>query len=173
LYDPTPTTINGTESGITGALGTKYNDSGCTFSSGNLTRVRRDIAYIPTLDIFGNKTDCCYQTAETFTSGNYNGKIRPDKPTSIMKASANAVDDAAKRIRSNNTLYPIIYTIGLGDAGGSDPPDETLMKRIANDRSSPVYDSTQQTGMYAFAPDKAALSRAFAMIASEILRISQ
>jgi hypothetical protein len=93
--------------------------------------------------------------------------MRPDKPITVEKAATNAVDNMANTIRNHSTLYPIIYTIGLGTV------DEPLLKRIANDVGSTSYSTTQQTGLYAYAPDQTQLYRAFAMIQSEILRIAR
>jgi hypothetical protein len=47
------------------------------------------------------------------------------------------------------------------------------MKRVANDPSSPAYDSSEPTGLYVFAPNNTQLNQAFARVASEILRIAQ
>ena len=40
--------------------------AGCSFGSGttDLDHVRRDIAYIPNQDVFGNNANCCYQTPQ-------------------------------------------------------------------------------------------------------------
>ena len=89
-------------------------------------------------------------------------------PTSIGKASFNAADNAAQRIRDDDMIDPIIYTIGLGDPTGAEPPDEQLMKRIANDRTSSIFDPDEPAGMYVFAPDNTQLAQAFSNIASEV-----
>lgn len=145
--------------------------NGCRFAS-SLGYVRRDIAYIPDYDLYGNPTRG-YTPVEVFPSGPYAGKIRPDTPSSVGKASRNAVDNAAQRIRDDDHINPIIYTIGLGDPTGADPPDEVLMRRISNDPASPIYDPTEPPGLYVFAPDKTQLNLAFARVASEILRLAQ
>ena len=82
----------------------------------------------------------------------------------------NVADNIANTARNNSTLRPVIYTIGLGSNGGV---DHEFMRRLANDPSSPVYNDTQQTGMYAYAPTPVDLNYAFVRIASEILRIAQ
>jgi len=145
--------------------------SGCRFTS-NIYYARRDIAFIPNTDLYGNVTNCCYMTAtssDKFSSGPAYiiGKMRPDKPITIEKAATNAVDNMANTIRNHSTLYPTIYSIGLGTV------DAVLLKRIANDPASTSYSTTQQTGLYAYAPDQTQLYRAFAMIQSEILRIAR
>jgi Mg-chelatase subunit ChlD len=151
---------------------TPISDSaGCRFAS-NGWYVRRDIAYIPDSDYFGNATSG-YDTVPRFTSGVYSGKIRPDKPDAIGKASKNAADNAARRMRQDPNLSVVIYTIGLGDPNSGEPPDEDFMKRVANDPSSPVYASNEPTGLYVFAPNNTQLNQAFARVASEILRIAR
>jgi Mg-chelatase subunit ChlD len=175
LYALTASGIGSTtEVSISGALGSSADRSGCNFGPGtsNLTRVRMDVAYMPTADQYGNRTDCCYKTVETVPSGPYAGQIRIDRPTAISRASANAADNAAARIRSDAWLNPVIYTIGLGDPESSEPPDDVFMRRASNDPLSPIYDPAKQTGLYVFAPDKSHLGAAFAKIASEILRIA-
>lgn len=149
--------------------------AGCTFGSGttNLDRVRRDIAYIPNQDVFGNNARCCYQTAQTFTSGAYSGFMRPDRPSSVGIASANAVDSAAQRMRNDAQIAPVVYTIGLGNPATGEQPDEVLMRRMSNDRTSPIYDNTKLEGLYVFAASSAELSGAFYRIASEVLRIAR
>jgi hypothetical protein len=141
----------------------------CAFAS-DIYKARRDVAYIPDTDLYGNTTNCCYQSilsSDKFSAGPYAGRMRPDKPVTIEKAATNAVDNLANTIRGHSTLYPIIYTIGLG------PVDAVLLRRIANDPASTSYNVNQQTGMYAYAPDQTQLYRAFALIQSEILRISR
>jgi len=160
LYAPTMSSIT--------AGDTASSDSnGCGFASSVNNRYRRDIAYVPDTDLYGNNLKCCYQTPNNFTSGGYSGYIRPDRPIDIQKAAGNACDNLAATVRADTTLAPVIYTIGLGTV------DEVLLKRMSNDPASPIYDSTKQVGMYAYAPDATQLSAAFAKIASEILRLAR
>ncbi|MBE0657755.1 MAG: VWA domain-containing protein [Bryobacteraceae bacterium] len=143
--------------------------SGCRFLS-NIYYARRDVAYIPNTDLYGNATNCCYMnplSSDKFSSGAYAGKLRPDKPITIEKAASNALDNQANTIRSHSTLYPVIYSIGLASV------DEVLLKRVANDPTGPSYNTSQQPGLYAYAPDQTQLARAFAVIQSEILRIAR
>jgi hypothetical protein len=160
LYAPTLATITANDATLT-------DNNGCQFASSVNNRYRRDIAYIPDTDAFGNNLKCCYTSPATFTSGSYSGFIRPDRPRAIQDAAGNAADSLASRVRLDTTLGPVIYTIGLGSV------DATLLRRMANDPASPIHDSTKQVGMYAYAPDATQLSRAFAQIASEILRLAR
>ena len=146
-------------------------NNGCRFTSWH--KVRRDVAYIPDVDYYGNST-WGYVTPYTFSSGYYAGKIRPDRPIAAGQASKNAADNAARTMRQDPDYTVLIHSIGLGDpSGGSTPPDPDFMKRVANDPDSPAYTDAEPTGMYVFAPDNTQLSQAFARVASEILRISQ
>jgi Flp pilus assembly protein TadG len=108
---------------------------------------RRDVAYIPTSDIYGSSTigfRTDYNSAnQTFTAGQdefpagnpYAGRLRPDQPITMYNVSANAADNQGVTIRSDTTLNPMIITIGLGgNTGGVDsmPVDAELLIRLAN-----------------------------------------
>lgn len=176
LYANYATAINATEfNSIDGPANSETSRDGCSFGAGtaNLNTVRRDIAYIPNADAYGNATNCCYRTVSTFGSGTYSGRIRPDKPSSVGGAATNATDNAATRIRSDATFNPVIYVIGLGDPSGSSPPDQVLLAKVANDPTSASYVDTQPTGLFVFSPNNTQLNLAFARIASEILRLSR
>lgn len=175
VYAPYYTAVNGTDTSINGPSNSETSRQGCAFGPGasNMGTARRDLAYIPTQDVYTNATGCCYRSVATFGSGTYVGKIRPDRPTSIGAAATNATDNAATRIRSDTNLSPVFYVIGLGDPSSSDPPDQTLLAKIANDPTSPGYVKTQTTGLYVFAPNNTQLTQAFSRIASEILRLSR
>ncbi|MCP5117810.1 MAG: hypothetical protein GY953_43885 [bacterium] len=149
--------------------------NGCKFA-GNWSRMRRDVAYIPDEDTYENSTlgSAGYPDPPKFTSGYYDGRIRPDKPIAIGDASRNAADNAARRMRQDANLQVLIYTIGLGDpSGSSTPPDPVFMKRVSNDPDSEAYAEDEPTGLYVFAPDNTQLNQAFARVASEILRLSR
>ncbi len=172
IIEPYASTMTAGDRSINGPLGALDSGAGCAFGAGttnfNLMRyVRRDIAYIPNFDLYNNRMDCCYRSVSTFSSGPYAGRIRPDRPSSVGAASTNATDNAAKRIRQNLAMPTIFYVIGLGSV------DSVLLKRVANDPSSPTYNRDEPTGLYVYAPDKTQLNQAFARIASEILRLAQ
>ncbi len=156
----------------------------CRFYAGDLSYVRRDIAYIPNTDAYGNRLTGPYeppvntsQIHYVFTSGTYNGKLRPDNRWAVVLASTNAVDNQATTIRSDANLRPVIYCIGL--AGNSDnmaeDPDWVLLKRVANanDPQNTIYDPTIPAGLMVEAPTLSELNLAFARVASEILRLAQ
>ncbi len=165
--------------------------SGCSFAS-TAAEERRDVAYIPAQDIYGNatigyKTNFVEQTGgyggnDYFTSGPYAGRLRSDSPSALTNASFNAADDQGTKIRSDVTYGPAIYTIGLG---GNDKygADAEFLMRLANvptgidSKGNPVtnaiYDPNRPRGLYAYAPSSTQLGEAFTIIASSVLRLSQ
>jgi len=172
IIKPYVTSPAAADQAINGPLGALDSGTGCAFVAGttdfnNMRYARRDVAYIPNFDLYNNRMDCCYRSVSKFTSGPYAGKIRPDTPAAVGAAATNATDNAAKRIRQSLAVPTIFYVIGLGDV------DSVLLKRIANDPSSPTYDRSEPTGLYVYAPDRTQLNQAFARIASEILRLAQ
>ena len=145
--------------------------TGSSLALGAGNNVRRDVAYMPDQDIYGNNTDG-YKAVAKFTAGGhpYLNRKRVDVPMALTGASFNAADHAASRIRSNATLGPVLYTIGLGSQGGV---DHEFLRRVANDPASPIYDDAKAAGLYVYAPTPTDLNYAFVRIASEILRIAQ
>jgi hypothetical protein len=134
-------------------------------SNGGPTTVRRDIAYMPDEDIYGNSTDG-YKNIATYAAGQYAGKKRIDRPMDVTAAGFNVTDNLARTIRENATYSPVVYVIGLGDV------DHVLLRRVSNDPASPIYNQDYRDGLYVYAPDQDKLKDAFARIAGEILRIS-
>lgn len=146
--------------------------SGCAFSS-TASSVRRDVAFLPDTDIYGNSTvNQSYKPGVFFPVGHpYAGKIRPDVPIALRHAAYNAADNAAWRIRSDTHLNPVIYVIGLGGTGGAETFDSELMTRIAND-GEPRLQPDRPRGLYVYSPTTQELTNAFLRIASEILRLA-
>ncbi len=173
LYNPIGTAVN--DSGL--ALVTSANAPGCAFVANTAANpinpanssIRRDIAYMPDQDYYGNLTGG-YKAVDNYTSGPYSGRKRIDMPKWVTGAGMNASDNAAYRIRNDNSLKPVIYSIGLGSNGGV---DHEFMRRLSNDLTSPIYDDTKAAGLYAYAATPTDLNAAFVKIASEILRIAQ
>ncbi len=147
--------------------------SGCAFASDNV-RMRQDIAYIPTSDIYGNQT-VGYMTnsSDFYASGPYLNQLRVDTPPAITHSSTNAADNAAFRIRSDTSYAPLIYCIGLGGTDTFGPVDPVFLNRVANTPQSTSYDFTKPSGIYVYAPTSAQLSSAFETVVSEILRLSK
>lgn len=167
----------------------------CKYNSYGATAARRDVAYIPASDIYGNatvgyKTDWIlqsdtYQTnRDRFTSGVYSMQLRPDSAAAISNASYNAADAQGDVIRGDTTFDILIFAIGLGGNPGY-PPDTDFMVRLTNVPSatdpyshqvvtnSRPYDSARPTGKFIYVTDPNQLNTAFAELASSILRLSQ
>jgi len=171
LYNIQVDSPNAQDVTIDGPVDSLTSRRGCAFGPGtrNVNRAYRDVAYVPGHDYYGNRTGCCYyRHLRKFSGGAYNGKIRSDRSDTVIEAATNALDNAAKRMRQDQRISPVIFTIGLGQQ-----VDETLLKRVANDPSSPTYNDVEPTGMYVYAPDKTQLNQAFARVASEILRLAR
>lgn len=160
---------------LSAAQGAVITDSaGCRFAS-STNYIRRDIAYAPASDVYGNAFRGSMMAVDEYGSGNYSGQIRVDTPQSLMKAYKNATYNAAVRIRGDSRIQPVFYNIGLGNPNATDPldvPDTDLLLRMSNDPVSPEYTDTQPSGMFVFAPDNTQLNSAFVRVASEILRIA-
>jgi len=88
-----------------------------------------------------------------------------------MHAAENAADAQAQTIRNDATYKTVIYTIGLGGTS-SQPIDDELLERIANDPRSTSYNSSQSTGEY-IPCTAAGLASAFQQVASQILHLSK
>lgn len=162
---------------------TQYSSSGyendCWYRGGNgagtnTNHLQYDIAYYPNTDLYGTSLISSFQPLSYYAASHpYANKISVNDRTNMMKAAINAVDNMGSRIR-NNALNPnintVVYTIGLGEASTD---QHTLLRRVANDPLSPVFDPTKLEGLYVFAPTAADLNQAFVKIASEILRYAQ
>jgi hypothetical protein len=143
----------------------------CYYLSGG--GATRDIAYYPTTDLYGNRTNTGYKPVQLISGGPYDGFLRPDDATTRLNAAINAVDHAAVRIRNKelNSSMPVqVFCIGLGGAGAA---EHELLKRIANTADSSSYDSNAPTGAYAFAPTPAQLITAFQRVGGEVLHLSK
>jgi hypothetical protein len=111
--------------------------------------------------------------AHTFNKANVYGGI------DWVQAQWNAADSAGQRIRQDvnlanrpgDTKMPIyVYAIGfLGDGGC----DQGLLMRIANDPTSPTYDTTTLPGKYYPAANTEALHDAFETVIATIMRLAK
>ena len=97
----------------------------------------------------------------------------------INNAARNLVEIVANAARNDNGDYKIrIYTIGMGQlvplALGTRPEtSESMLKRIANDRTSPDFNGAELEGKYFYAQTAADVSAAFQGIQNQILRLSR
>lgn len=150
---------------------------GGTVGGGGTSRshVQYDVAYYPDTDLYGTSMRSAdnFRPIVDFPAGNpYAGKIDIRNTPNLTNAAVNTLDNVGKRIRSgalNANLAIVVFTVGLGELG---PEQHTLLRRIANDPTSPIYDATKPAGMYLFAPTASDLTASFTRIASELLRIS-
>lgn len=171
------------------------NSGGCAYqyAYGYPYALRRDIAYIPNTDIYGNtthgyRTDFDYWSQahtsgqDSFPSGPYSGKLRPDSIRTLFNAGYNTTESQGVTIRANNTLNPMIAAIGLG-GNGSYPADAELLIRLANVPSgldpsnnnitNTIYNSSRPQGIYVYSPSASQLANAFAQIASFLVELSR
>ncbi len=130
---------------------------------GSFGTLAQAYSYIPGTDAYGNSATAS-GLAAVARDGNNQIKFTSANSDAISK---NAADDAARSIRNAGT---IIYTIGLDGDGGV---DNTLLRRIANDPASPIFNSSLPAGQYYYSPNAGQLGAAFNSIASEILRLSR
>lgn len=195
---------NGSNTGGTGASSGPFewyntngtavapSQTGCGYMS-NSSRVRRDIAYVPATDIWGNstsgyRTNWDYATSTTiagvdkFGAGHpYVNQIRPDSPRALWNVGANLVDNLGTTIRANTTINPMISTIGLGGNTGQ-PADAEALIRLANlpmgygpsnnAIDNPSYNALRPQGSYAYAPNSSQLAAAFTKVASFVSELA-
>jgi hypothetical protein len=117
---------------------------GCAYLE-DPNRVAADIREIPGTDLYGNSTTGVgYLESALYKKEHVPLNLSAvGSPYQIGLASWNAADDAARRVRQDTQLDILIYVVALGAA--SEPPDEVLLRRIANVGSD---DNT------AYAPDR-------------------
>jgi hypothetical protein len=157
LADPTATSINDTPE----------NRGAPPYCSADTLIPNRFLTGMPSTDLNGNSTNGT-GTISTYASVNLNSVTK----INIAAASENALDDAANRIRSDATLTPVIFAIGLG-SNLYPQPDSTLMLRVANDPTSASYNSSQPSGSYSYAPTSTQLQSAFSGIGSQVLQLAK
>jgi Flp pilus assembly protein TadG len=149
------------------------NSVGCFWNPTPSTLVYTALLGLPAADINGNYTNgagsyAAYKPVDLSLAG----VLTPATAgLNVTNSGLNALDYAAYRIRSDSSFTPTIYCIGLGGNPGF-PPDNVLMARVANDPTSPIFNSSQPQGLYVFAPSIAQLQSAFLRIATEVLRLS-
>jgi hypothetical protein len=136
-----------------------------------------DIQSLPSSDSWGNPINSTWPGGTNSGSGYQFPEpvtLTSFTQQNLQYAGINALDWAAQNARADaltNGTPLVIYTIGLGNASGG-VPDE-LLRRVANDPSSAVYQTTYPSGIYVSSPDTAHLASAFATIADDIMRISK
>jgi Flp pilus assembly protein TadG len=103
----------------------------------------------------------------------------PSQVWNINNAARNLVEIVADSARNDNGDYKIrIYTIGMGQLvplllGTRPETAESMLKRIANDVTSPDFNSAQLEGKYFYAQTAADVAPAFEGIQNQILRLTK
>ena len=157
------------------------NFSGCAFNSsslgtGNTASFSADINNLPSADAFGNATNATWAGGSSspfpysvVTTGNWYYL------QNLENAGINTLDNAAQNARAaaSTAGFPyVVYTIGLNPTiYGS--VNQELLRRVANDPLSAVYQSSYAAGQFYYVPNSGALAGAFAQVASDILRIAK
>ena len=173
-------------------IDSNWNTPNCRFNSGYHQDVS-DFLWMPLTDVFGNQLNPTNAYQPVQVSG---GHVRFDTGWSTTQrwnnyhaGALNATDNAAYRARTNPNLPVYMFVIGLGGQG-TDPPDYTLMQRIANDprgdsfNTPPLYGTCasnpdcvnytdQPQGNFVFSTNQSQLNQAFLQLSSQILRLSQ
>ncbi|HEY7169800.1 MAG TPA: vWA domain-containing protein [Vicinamibacterales bacterium] len=103
----------------------------------------------------------------------------PTQVWNINNAARNLVEIIANAARNDNGDYKIrIFTIGMGQLvrlplGTIPETSESILKRIANDSSSPDFNSAQLEGQYYYAETAEDVGPAFQGIQAQIIRLSK
>jgi Flp pilus assembly protein TadG len=138
----------------------------------------------------GTPTAFPLQSSTLFVNGRRQDQVRPLRhpnaagrfPTEVFNinnAARNLVEIVANAARNDTGDYKIrIFTIGMGQlvplALGTVPESsESMLKRIANDISSPDFNSTQLQGQYYYAQTAEDVGPAFQNIQAQIIRLSK
>jgi hypothetical protein len=164
--------FNTTYQGIAGYSGSDMyyvpNSTGCSYSL-DPTTLGNDVATFPATDQWGN----------SLTGPVYQGEGQSiTDPRAIRYAAFNAADNMATTIRTDTTIRPILFVIGLNEpASGGEPLDADWLARVANDpgwkdvNGNSVFQRTQTSGKY-YNVNSSQLGAAFQEIASQILRLA-
>ena len=112
--------------------------------------------------------------------GMYNAGRYPAEVFNINNAARNLVEIIADAARNDaGGDYQVrIYTIGMGflvtyPLGTIPEPSSDILKRMANDKTSPDFNSAQLEGKFFYAQTAADVSAAFQGIQNQILRLSK
>lgn len=191
-----PYQSNGTTglSYLSTTTGCRFNTSTSGGSPASARNNMADIAWLPSTDVYGNSVNPAnaYLTGVNMSGGHLvfgGSQTVANNWQNFHNAAYNATDNAAYNARTNASLPATIFVIGLGGQG-SDPPDYTLMQRIANDPLEDQYNTptkydacnitpncvtyaSQPQGRFIFSSDSTKLKQAFLALSSQILRLSR
>jgi hypothetical protein len=106
--------------------------------------------------------------------------LYPAQVFNINNAARNLVEIIADAARADGDgEYPIrIYTIGMGELvryqlGTRPETPESILKRMANDPSSPDFNRDHLEGRYYFAETAGDIAAAFDALQNQIIRLSK
>jgi hypothetical protein len=104
----------------------------------------------------------------------------PAQVFNINNAARNLIEIIGREARiDDDGDYPIrIYTIGMGELvrynlGTLQETSESILMRIANDKRSPDFDSSQLEGKFFFAAGAEDVGAAFSQLQNEIIRLTK
>ena len=103
----------------------------------------------------------------------------PAEVFNINNAARNLLEIIANAARTDDGDYRVrLYTIGMGDLvrynlGTMPEQPESILMRIANDRTSGDFNSAQLEGKYYFARTGADVSAAFQALQNQIIRLTK
>ena len=130
----------------------------------------------PALTVDGSRQDL----ARPLRNWNAAQNRYPAEVWNINNAARNLVETIANEARNDvGGDYKVrIYTIGMGNLvrlllGTRNEKAEDILKRMANDKTSPDFNNTQLEGRYFFAQTAADVAAAFQGIQNQILRLSK
>jgi Flp pilus assembly protein TadG len=156
------------------------NSLGCVFSLLGASNVSSDISTFPALAGPVDNPDGAVSGQQKYsTTGPYyvgEGQNVND-PRAVRYAAFNVADNIATAIRTDTTLRPVVFVIGLNEASG-EPLDADWLARVANDPTyidstgNSVYQTGQTSGLY-YNVSASGLAGAFTNISSQILRLAQ
>ena len=158
------------------------NSAGCYYAS-DLTQMYRDISDFP-LTVSppdDNPLNLTFFTTRTTNSDllTFTGAgTATTSPRAVRYAAFNVADNIATMIRTDTSINPVIFVIGLNNNNGEESLDADWLARVANDKDyinaggSHVYQSTQTQGQY-FDVNAGGIGDALRQIASEILRLTR
>jgi Mg-chelatase subunit ChlD len=152
-----------------GTLGPAPNNGHCAFNS-NTYNWNGDFTSVPASDLYGDAMTGGSTYLNT-TSTQVADVTSTNQEQQFRNLSSNAADGAATRLRTDSNLRITIETVALaGNSNGNiyDLLDATLLQRIANTPSSPIYNPSQPVGAYFYAQDATYLGGEFAAVAAEI-----
>ena len=134
---------------------------------------------LQTIDADGGRRVAAVAPRACATSTPRRTGIRPTSGTSTTRRATWSRSSPTQARADTSGDYPIrIYTIGMGELvrynlGTRQEMSEDILKRIANDTTSPDCNATQLEGKYYFAATPDDVGPAFAALQNQIIRLTK